>query len=102
MPKTKGAMDNCLETLEKNVESLRKAMEEREASANKSMEFLWKKMEDREERMNQQVEDIRSMLTSFMSRQTYDQEEISDGRLGNVGSGGQHNHQEEKSERVGG
>ena len=47
MPKTKGAMDNHLKTLEKNMEFFRKMMEEREASANKNMEFMWKRMEDR-------------------------------------------------------
>ena len=46
MSKTRGAMDNCLEILEKNMESLRKVMEERETSANKNIEFMCKRMED--------------------------------------------------------
>ena len=72
MPKTRAAMDNRLEILKKNVKSLRKVIEEREASANKNMEFMWKRMEGWDEHTNQQMEDIRAMLTSFMTRQNED------------------------------
>ena len=61
-------MESHLEILKKNVESLRKVMEEREANSNMNMEFMWKKMEERDECMNQHMEDIRVMLTSFLSR----------------------------------
>ena len=68
-------MDNCLESLEKNVESLRKVMEEREANVSKNMEFMWKRMEEWDEFLNQQMEDMRAMLISFMTQQTYNQDE---------------------------
>ena len=57
MTKTKATMDSRFEVLERNVETLRKVME------------------DRDERMNQQMEELRSMLTSFMSRRIDDQDE---------------------------
>ena len=95
----KGTMDNRLEALERNMESLKQVMEEREASANKSIEFMWKRMEDREEHMNQQMEEIRTMLTSFMTNRTHDREEAPNERGGDSGSGGHHNHQNVKGDQ---
>ena len=46
MPKLRGAMDSRLENLEKNVESLRKVMEDREAHPNQQMK-------EREDHINQ-------------------------------------------------
>ena len=46
--------------------------------------------------MNQQMEDLRTMFTSFMSRQAHDREETQDECFGDEGSSDQHNHQDEK------
>ena len=50
MPKMRPMMDNRLEALERNVEVLRKMME------------------DHEEKMNQQMEEMKLIFNSFMTR----------------------------------
>ena len=61
-------------------------MDSRFEVLERSVETLQKVVEDRDERMNQQMEELRSMLTSFMSRRTDDQDEAQFERSGAGGS----------------
>ena len=72
-------MDNRLDVLERNMEALRKTIEERE------------------ERTNQQMEEMRAMFTSFMTRRNEEQDETQFERSGARESGIQSKLHDEKS-----